>query len=708
MPTNIEVLKSIKKYTENLQEGELPEWIAPLFMDQPSPEYDTPEESAFDTALQELDNQNLDPNNPSAALSATLGAAKTHNVNPNQVVDRAQFRGTLRDIAKNVSLAIAVGIKADPERDKREQNTRTALSTLTPEVIGLAQAAKPEPNFPSLSDDAAAEAAAAAAAQQAATTGMGKAFGQMEGSQESQGTASAGTGSGRGGTGSSGCLSGGYDGPDSGADSSDAPSGADAAADAASGIRDGGRIGALIQHLQTGGDVENADTNMEVANVPMGVVDDPDGAPGPFSGGTGVEDDLDMDVEAGSYVLNAESVQLIGISDINEVIRDAYAIAAALGKPMPQDYDPQNKVPIRISNGEAVIPKSLVDIIGLDKLEKWNQKGLQLRKQKEEFMAQQQQAQPPQGPQVAAEAPMQQQMGQLMDKGGKVEKEDNRDLATRIADFLGLGDIWRAGEITEKTLKQRVLDVFDPKNTPGFQDGGPPIPKRRPMSFWEKVAKEVKETPENLVKWFSGDNESEVPPRPIPNPNRVPPRPNFYNELYNQIRKHENSKPTVYEDEVKDKTGKVIKIVPTVGIGYNLNNPTALQDFKNIGADYNAVKKGEKALDENQIRKLYDISVQRAEDDVRKLVPIFNDLPDNIQKVLIDMSFNLGQTKLKDFTDMLEAVNNKDYKNMKNEMIKSNWYDQVGDRSKNLVKMVQKEFMPLPIPRPENLNKEAN
>ena len=183
----------------------------------------------------------------------------------------------------------------------------------------------------------------------------------------------------------------------------------------------GGRVGALIQHLQTGGEAENADTNMEVANVPMGVVSDADGAPSPFSGGTGVEDDLEMEVDAGSYVLNAESVQLIGISDINAVIRDAYTIAVALGKEVPADYDPQNKVPIRISNGEAVIPKALVDIIGLDKLEKWNKKGLQLRKQKEKMMAQQQQQQPPQQQQVASEAPMQQQMGQLMDRGGKVD-----------------------------------------------------------------------------------------------------------------------------------------------------------------------------------------------------------------------------------------------------------------------------------------------
>ena len=170
-----------------------------------------------------------------------------------------------------------------------------------------------------------------------------------------------------------------------------------------------------------GGEVDNADTNMEVANMPMGVVGDRDGAPAPFNGGTGVEDDLDMEVDAGSYILNAEAVQLVGVSDINNVIRDAYTIAARLGKPMPEDYDPQNKVPIRISNGEAVVPKALVDIIGLDKLEKWNTKGLDLRKQKEKMQAQQQQAQA-QEPQVAAEAPMQQQMGQLMNEGGQPYK----------------------------------------------------------------------------------------------------------------------------------------------------------------------------------------------------------------------------------------------------------------------------------------------
>ena len=223
-------------------------------------------------------------------------------------------------------------------------------------------------------------------------------------------------------------------------------------------------------NMQLGGEAENADTNMEVANVPMGVVSDRDGAPSPFRGGTGVADDLEMEVEAGSYVLNAEAVQLVGISDINTVIRDAYTIAAKLGKLLPEDYDPQNKVPIRISNGEAVIPRSLVEIIGIDKLEKWNEKGLQLRKQKEAMQAKQQQAQP-QGPQVASEAPpvqpqspMQAQMGGLMgyNEGDEVEEEDEITLMDRVSKFFGF-------DFDDETLfKKLILETL--KETGSIQD----------------------------------------------------------------------------------------------------------------------------------------------------------------------------------------------------------------------------------------------
>ena len=458
MPTNPEVLKSIDTYLKDNKE-KIPVWIATAFRDQPNTEYDTPEENAYSAGLQDLDKQSLNP----IDVENTLSAMDKTGLNRSAFGKAAGIRSGLAGIADAASkvpgvLSFAYSMM-DPAGKANERNTEKsiefamqwdevsksglygkeqlaslpqAMAMEQPDVYG-APASKPGPvgNIPMSQHEEQADrsrqqseaaAAAAAAAQsnkesnKAGTSGIGD-FGGKSGST---GGLSGGQGDSPGGSGSD---SAGSD-SDSGSEGPGGGAGADSAgSDSASGAEGpgwntGGRIGALIQHLQTGGDVENADTNMEVANVPMGVVDDADGAPSPFSGGTGVEDDLDMDVEAGSYVLNAESVQLIGISDINAVIRDAYSIAAALGKEVPADYDPQNKVPIRISNGEAIIPKALVEIIGLDKLEKWNKKGLQLRQQKEKMMAEQQQ-QPPQEPQVAAEAPMQQQMGQLMAKGGE-------------------------------------------------------------------------------------------------------------------------------------------------------------------------------------------------------------------------------------------------------------------------------------------------
>ena len=328
----------------------------------------------------------------------------------------------------------------------------------------------------------------------------------------------------------------------------------------------GGRIGALIQHLQTGGDVENAETDLGNANVPMGVVDDPDGAPSPFSGGTGVEDDLDMDVEAGSYVLNAEAVQLIGISDINAVIRDAYSIAAALGKPMPQDYDPQNKVPIRISNGEAVIPKALVDIIGLDKLEKWNQKGLELRKQKEEFMAKQQQQQPPQQQQIATEAPMQQQMQQLMANGTLV----------------------KTVEQLKEAETQEARDFFRQK-AEEQEEAGTQVPIEDVREWIRKQAEQVEPTAANLQRMFqSGEpiNQGitvEKVPEPIEKvsnesirvPIKKPEAPSLF-----------TISPSIEKNlfTIKNKMGdsinldNALKFAEIVSSFESINNPNAIQD----------------------------------------------------------------------------------------------------------------------------------
>ena len=145
---------------------------------------------------------------------------------------------------------------------------------------------------------------------------------------------------------------------------------------------DGGAAsGGQIKGYQEGAMVEEqADTTMDTAGLgPMGLVDDMDG-----DQVTGVEDDLDMETEEGAYVLNADAVELVGLKDLNQLTKDAIDIAIESDIPLPKTVDPTKKVPIKISNGEFVIPAILVPIIGLENLEKMNKRGLEYREKNRE------------------------------------------------------------------------------------------------------------------------------------------------------------------------------------------------------------------------------------------------------------------------------------------------------------------------------------
>jgi hypothetical protein len=137
---------------------------------------------------------------------------------------------------------------------------------------------------------------------------------------------------------------------------------------------------------------------MDTAGMgPMGLVDDMRG-----DDTTGVEDDLNMDTEEGAYVLNADSVELIGLRDLNDMVKEAIVVAIGSDIPLPKKIDPTKKVPIKISNGEFVIPAILVPIIGLENLEKMNKRGLAYREKNEEAQAAQE---APQGPQAGPAGP---------------------------------------------------------------------------------------------------------------------------------------------------------------------------------------------------------------------------------------------------------------------------------------------------------------
>ena len=66
----------------------------------------------------------------------------------------------------------------------------------------------------------------------------------------------------------------------------------------------------------------------------------------------------------------------------------------------------------------------------------------------------------------------------------------------------------------------------------------------------------------------------------------------------------------------------------------------------------------------------------------------FYDLPEDIQHVLVNMTFNLGGSRFGKFNNMWKAVVSEDWKKMAVEMEDSRWFRQVGRRSKELQELV--------------------
>lgn len=82
-----------------------------------------------------------------------------------------------------------------------------------------------------------------------------------------------------------------------------------------------------------------------------------------------------------------------------------------------------------------------------------------------------------------------------------------------------------------------------------------------------------------------------------------------------------------------------------------------------------------------------DTDLKEAEQDV---AAIFGEVKHpEVQKVLKNMAFNLGRTKLNKFTRLKEAIRNEDYKLAAAAMRNSLWYKQVGNRSKRLVDRIE-------------------
>lgn len=92
------------------------------------------------------------------------------------------------------------------------------------------------------------------------------------------------------------------------------------------------------------------------------------------------------------------------------------------------------------------------------------------------------------------------------------------------------------------------------------------------------------------------------------------------------ISNHEGKRLCVYKDS---------RGIPTIGIGYNLENPGARQALKNVGADYDSILSGKTCLTDSQVMQLFEPSYQSAVSGAQRDVSSFSDLCCNVSFALL-------------------------------------------------------------------------
>lgn len=151
-----------------------------------------------------------------------------------------------------------------------------------------------------------------------------------------------------------------------------------------------------------------------------------------------------------------------------------------------------------------------------------------------------------------------------------------------------------------------------------------------------------------------------------------------FDDVYAFIKDHEGYRPYVYNDS---------RGIPTIGIGLNLLRPDAKKIAAQAGADYDAILSGKQALTDDQIKDIFRITLGIAYQDAKKWVPQFDSLPKNIKLGILDLSFNLGYTRLSKFVKTKKHIASGDYNSAADELQKSKWATQVGKRAQGIIKL---------------------
>ena len=137
------------------------------------------------------------------------------------------------------------------------------------------------------------------------------------------------------------------------------------------------------------------------------------------------------------------------------------------------------------------------------------------------------------------------------------------------------------------------------------------------------------------------------------------------NKLREEIAYDEGSVNEIYLDHLG---------LPTFGIGHLV-----------IDSDPEYGQSVGTPVSEDRCNEAFDNDVQTVIADCSILYPDFDELPEEVQRIIANMMFNMGRPRLSKFKGMKRGVDARDWHAAADEMVDSNWYRQVTKRADRLV-----------------------
>ena len=140
-------------------------------------------------------------------------------------------------------------------------------------------------------------------------------------------------------------------------------------------------------------------------------------------------------------------------------------------------------------------------------------------------------------------------------------------------------------------------------------------------------------------------------------------------EFKKEIEIDEGCKYEIYLDHLN---------LPTFGIGHLI-----------LDSDPESGEEVGTPVSEDRVSECFNKDVHTVLSDCEKLYEDFSKLPEEVQRIIANMMFNMGYPRLSKFKGMKAGVDARDWQQAADEMVDSRWYNQVTNRAERLVKRMR-------------------